>query len=103
MHQYIVSHQSIPILFFDKKLKNKMLIIGTRIKLNINNMNTQFTDLSIPSTKRMYYYDPEICAYKFTHLMKLVLTVRKFPESMEMIKTILKEKPKQINKKIATV
>ena len=63
------------------------------------NINDQFTDLSQPDHDKKYYYDPFAESRGFTHLMKLVLLVRRFPDATNLIVNILKNDRNQVNKK----
>lgn len=62
-------------------------------------MDVQFSDLSVPCKKTRYlHYLHDKPSFQFTHLMKLVICVRKFPDALDLIKEILNNKPMEINK-----
>ena len=61
-------------------------------------MDNQFSDLSMPNVNDQYYCANGIQSTGFTHLMKLVLCVNKFPESINLIKKIICESSEEINK-----
>lgn len=59
-------------------------------------METQFTDLSVPDPNIRYYFRKDMLSKGWTHLMKLVLMVNKYPDAILMIKEIIKD-PNTIN------
>lgn len=64
-------------------------------------MNTEFIDLLPPNANEYYtcnFGNGKISS-GFTHLMKLVLCVKKFPESINLIEKIVCETPDEIDKK----
>lgn len=62
-------------------------------------MDDQFDDFSVPNPETKYYCDKYITSQGFTHLMKLIMMVKKTPEVINMIKQIIENNPEEISKK----
>lgn len=57
-------------------------------------MDTQFIDLTPPNPSDRYYCDKMTSTSGWSHLMKLVLMVKKNPEAMMIIKSLIIDKNK---------
>lgn len=63
-------------------------------------MDTQFDDLSEPDFNTEYICsESNTKSSNFTHLMKLVICVKKFPNVITLIKKILDDNPNEVNKR----
>lgn len=62
-------------------------------------MNNQFTEIaSIPDYETAYYCRDDVASTQFTHLMKLVMMVKRFPDALHIIREIIETNPEEIDK-----